>query len=361
MRSRPAGVPSVWSRALWPAEDWLRRNYSRVTGALVVLLVANEVYGRGGDPRRWDWLFVSGYVTLLTCLRTALQLPERVHRALGRLAARRVLVDRRGDLRGFERAVHRSGRRAALWGGVLTPAGVLVAWAVAKGDALPAYALTAAGEAVVAVPVGMFLGRAGSYGRLGSRLRGERFAVDVDPEHLDGAGGLRPVGDLYFFQAVLLAVPAVFLGAWWFAIPLVGDYGDWRNVYVGLLVPVIACEVAGFLLPMRSFHVVMRDAKERLLLDADAISHEVAGLQDALRRTDDDADRDRIEARIARLTRRYVAIETMRTWPVDARIRRRFATGNLALFVPVVAQALGAPDSWQRLLEALQKAVTGQG
>lgn len=353
MRSPAA---SARSSALLPVEGWLRRYYAPVCAVLVAAVGANELYGRGRDLRRWDWLFVSGYLTLLACLRVALRLPDRVHRALGRLADRQVLG---GDLPGFERHVHRSGRRSALVGGCATPAVVMVAWVVAKRGGLPPYLPTMLGEAVASVPVGLFAGRAVSYGLLGTRLRRQRLALALDPEHLDGAGGLRPVGDLYFFQATLLAVPAAFLGVWWFVIPLVGAYADWRNVYAGLLVPVLGCEVLAFLLPMRSFHVLMVRAKERLLLDADAISHEVTGLRQQLRRTADAAERERLEAHIASLTRRYQAIDRMRTWPVDVRIRRRFAAGNVVLFLPVIGQMLGAPDPWQRFLEAVQKAVTG--
>jgi hypothetical protein len=55
------------------------------------------------------------------------------------------------------------------------------------------------------------------------------------------------------------------------------------------------------------------------------------------------------------ITKRYEAIEAMPTWPVNARLRRRFTLNNLALLVPVAAQALGGSDQWQELLQGAQK------
>jgi len=356
-------APRIWRAALWPGERLVREHYRFVGAVLLTLIVANEVYARGPNALHWDWLFASGFLTLVAGLRLALRLPDKIHETLTRLVARQVLTDRENDFRHFEQKLHASGRRAALIGGVIAPVVLLAAWVVAKRSALPAYLLTAVVEAAAAVPVGFFIGRAVSYGLLGRRLSRPRFTITVDPEHLDGASGLRPIGDLYFFQAMLVAVPAVFLAAWWVLIPLVNDdYGDWRNVYAALLVLVLGCEALAFLLPMRSFHSIMKTEKDRLLVDeADEISQQVATVQQQLRGSPTDDDRERLEDRLNRLSQRYKAIDTMRTWPVDVRIRRRFALNNLALFIPVISQAVNAPESWQRFLDSVQKALSGQG
>lgn len=117
-------------------------------------------------------------------------------------------------------------------------------------------------EVIAVIPVGLFLGRACSYGRLGSRLRTLGFAVKPDPAHLDGAAGLRPVGALFFHQATLLAIPAAFLAIWWVLIPLVNlRYLVWRTPYAGLLALVVAIEIAAFVIPMLTFHEIMRERK----------------------------------------------------------------------------------------------------
>jgi hypothetical protein len=40
-------------------------------------------------------------------------------------------------------------------------------------------------------------------------------------------------------------------------------------------------------------------------------------------------------------------------------MRRRFALRNVALFLPIAANALSTPTSWQELVQQLSKAVSG--
>jgi hypothetical protein len=151
-------------------------------------------------------------------------------------------------------------------------------------------------EVAAALLVGCFIGRAVGYGLLGRRLNKPRFEVTLDPEHLDpehldGAAGLRPIGDLYFFQAMLLAIPAAYLAIWWFLIPFLGDrYDDWRSPYVGLLAFILVCEILAFLLPLRSFHLILKRRKLKLLGEADSISQEVTELQRKLLSTSDEEE-----------------------------------------------------------------------
>jgi hypothetical protein len=234
-------------------------------------------------------------------------------------------------------------------------------WIAAKRTALPPYFLTVLLEGIGAFLAGSFIGRAVSYSRLGKRLKRERFAIAVNPEHLDGVAGFRPVGRFYFFQSALVAVPGVFLAAWWFLIPLFGErYSSWRGVYAGLLVVVVLCEILAFLSPMWSFHRIMNEGKQHLLLEADQISEQASRIQQQLRDSANGGDIPQLEDKLTRLIKRYHAIVEMPTWPVDTRIRRRFALNNLILFVPVIAQVLGAPSSWQHFLEDLQKVFSGQ-
>lgn len=53
--------------------------------------------------------------------------------------------------------------------------------------------------------------------------------------------------------------------------------------------------------------------------------------------------------------KRYTAIESMPTWPVDVKIRRRFGLRNALLVAPALAQFLGAAQATQNLIENLQK------
>lgn len=360
MRLSPLPGHGDWRRAYLPGEGWIRDHYGWFSATVGGLVVINELWAWGRDLHRWDWLFVSGFVTLIAVLRISLLLPSRLDDMLVRLVTRKVLQDSEGDFVGFENDLFTQSRRAALVGGAALPVVLAIAWVFAKWGHIGPYTSTIIAQSVAAIPVGFFVGRSVSYGRLGGRLASERFRLQLDPEHLDGSAGLRPVGEFYFFQAGLLAVPAAYLAFWWFAIPFFGQrYVDWRGPYVGLLVFVIACEAFAFVAPLRSFHVLMAEAKISKFARADEIGHEVAEVQRRLRGTEV-PDRSALENRLSLLTREYQAIDAMPTWPVSVRIRRRLAVQNLLLFVPVGLNLFGASDQWQVLVTSIQKAVTGQ-
>jgi hypothetical protein len=361
---RPTVLPSPSTRrlAFRPAGNWLRKHYWYVAAVALVLLIVNELYLFGTHLRRWDWLYVSGWVTFLVAFRATFLLPDKVDEVLTRLAASQVLGGGQGGLDSFRRGMHVSARRAARTGGLVVAAVLALGWILAYRTALASHFLAVILEVAGAFLAGSFIGRAVSYSRLGQRLRRKDFTIKLNPEHLDGVAGLRPVGRLYFFQSALVAVPGAFLAVWWFLIPLLGGrYSNWRGVYAALLVFVVACEFLALLAPMWSFHRIMAKGKEQLLGEADRISDQAAQIQKELLDSGNDSDMAQLEDKLARLTKRYQAIVQMPTWPVDTSIRRRFAVTNLLLLVPVVAQILGAPGSVQNLLDNVQKVFTGQG
>jgi hypothetical protein len=351
---KPTALPALWIRrsGFSSVENWVRRNYGLFAAVSVVLLILNELHVGGFDLGHWDWFYVAGWVTFLVIFKAGLQLPDKVHHVMSRLADSGVLRDQQDELEAFERELDRSGERAALVGGVAVSAILAVGWAIAKRAALPHYLSSVILELALAFLAGSVIGRAITYSTLGRRLRQPRFVINVNPEHLDGAAGLRPVGGLYFFQSALLAVPAVFLAAMWILLPLVSsNYKIWREVYAGLLGIVILCEILAFLSPMWSFHHLMKEKKQVLLAEADSISEKVAQIQQKLRGNLNEENERRLEDRLNRLTQRYHAIVGMVTWPVDARIRRWFVINNLVLFVPVISQVLSAVNSSQHLLD----------
>jgi hypothetical protein len=204
---------------------------------------------------------------------------------------------------------------------------------------------------------GRYIGRAASFQDLGRLLRQEKIALIVQPGHLDGAAGFKPVGELFFFQAMVLAIPALFLAVWWLIIPaspeLNAHYAIWREPYLGLLAIVLLFEVAAFVMPMWSFHQEMANQKTELLKNADELSQRVATLQAALADATTDQERKQLKDRLADMTERYWALEQMPTWPLDVKTRRRFTINNLALVVPLVSQFFNVTGFWGNLLKDL--------
>ena len=346
---RPSSPPP-----LWLVERFFKRSFVVVALAVAVGLVVEQVAFWGPQLQHWDWLKVSGFVTWLAAFYFPLVLPDRVDMALERLHHAKV-IEGPPALSALREVIHRKAKRAAAVGAVVVPVMLTLAFAVALQGNLAAKWILLAEEAVAAVPVGFFVGRACSYSWLGRRLEKLNFKINPDPGHLDGAAGLRPVGSLFLYQAMLLAIPAAFLAAWWVLIPLVDTrYLIWRDSYAGLLAFIVACEILAFFVPMLAFHRIMVNTKQRLFEDADRLSDKIASARRSAGSTDSPASVD-VEAALAR----YQAIERMPTWPLDAQLRRRFGIRNLILLAPVVAQALGAGKGTQDLLERLQKVISG--
>lgn len=330
---------------LWLPERLLRRFYIVLVGVVSVAIVANELSLAGTDLSYWDWLLVTGFGTWLAAVYHPLLLPDRLTETLTRLVNRGVL-NREENPENLLVVLHRKARHSALVCAVLFVVAIVTAWIVAFRDQVGHHLVLVTLEAIAAVPVGLFVGRAVSYGLLARRLAKAGLTLTPDPDHLDGAAGLRPIGALYFYQSGLLAIPGAFLAAWWFLIPLLGNrYLYWREPYAGLLFIIVVSEVLVFILPMLSFHRLMLHRKNELFREADELSRRSARSYDA----------DAKESR----ARRYAAIESMPTWPVDLRIRRRFGLRNALLLIPAVSQALGASRSTQELIENLQRFLNG--
>ncbi len=323
MPSQPARSP------LWLLEQLLRRFYLVLVALVSVAIVVRQMSLAGVAVNDWDWLLVSGVGTWLAAVYFPFLLPEKLAETLTRLVNRGVL-DGNGDLDDFLSMLNRRARRSALICSVVFAAAILMSWIVAFPHQLGSHASLAMLETIAAVPVGLFAGRAISYGLLARRLKEAGFTITPDPGHLDRVAGLRLIGALYFYQSGLLAVPGVFLAVWWLLIPFLGDrYAIWRTLYAGLLLIVVVSEMLAFILPMFAFHRLMLDRKKELIREADELSRLSVG-----EKTDETVDERRVK--------RYTEIESMPTWPVDGKIRRRFGLRNALLLAPALAQFLGA-------------------
>jgi hypothetical protein len=166
----------------------------------------------------------------------------------------------------------------------------------------------------------------------------ESFLIEVKPGHIDGAAGLKPIGDYYLFQAVLTAIPCMHLGLW-IALISTGtaqNLDRWLEPYIALLVVALAFEIAAAGIPLWFFHREMAGQKQKLLLEADRLSHEVTDLEEQM--AEGDLIREPTLSMIASKADRYHSIERMPTWPFDLADWRKFAAGNLALVTPMLLE-----------------------
>lgn len=322
----------------------------------VIAVCANEIYLFGPNVLKWDPMYISSVFTFIIGLRLAVNLPHLVEDTLLRLKNCGSLRMNDDQFRGLKAKIETNAKIYAKWTGLIASIFMLLAFGIAFGPyralwVQSYFTLFAMAGAYIA---GLFLGRSICYSRLGRFIRKEHITVDIQPGHLDGAAGLKPVGDLFFYQAMLLAIPALFLAVWWVLIPALERYLYWRSPYLVLLALVLTIEILAFILPMLSFHHEMQSRKRKLLVVADQISLDFTKGQEELVRLESDDERKKLKGKLDLMTDRYAAIQNMPTWPVDTKIRRWFVINNIALFLPLLTRFITVPDFWQKILDDFQ-------
>jgi hypothetical protein len=255
-------------------------------------IVFSHLYFRV-DFSHWDLLLMSGILTALLGLWLVKSIPKKINNTLTRLLHRGVIqLDpaREAHLRKELK------ERAAIWAilsGELVSIVILISFIVKNGLPYPiAQIPLTIFEVIGGYIVGRHLGIMASYGRLGHWLKKQGILVQVKPGYPDGAVGLKPVGDFYFFQAMLLALPVLYLFIWWLIMPLWSKYEGWRNIYLGLLPVAITFEVISFLVPVWFFHREMQTQKAVLLREADILGHEISDAETTLIDSQDPSQRE---------------------------------------------------------------------
>ncbi|PKB82957.1 MAG: hypothetical protein BZY88_03485 [SAR202 cluster bacterium Io17-Chloro-G9] len=319
--------------------------------AALVLLYGLQVVMFGIHPRHWDHLFAAGYTTLLLGIWVSLSNRQRLENTITRLIGRAALTLPQGMTQ--ESFSQRFEQRANSWSQWIAVAIALtlavtyvkVYWPL--GD--PAKIAETVVGIVSAYIAGRILGRMVAYGSLGGFVHKEGIGVAPKPGHIDGACGLKPFGDFYFHQAMLAAVPVIFLGMWYLIIPVFpfNDYSNWRAAYGWLLPVALAIEILSFVLPMVSIHQDMKTEKARFLKEADTLSQEIVDVQAKLEKPWPPGERESLSAQVRGMTLRYHEIENMTSWPVDFRTRRRFTLSNLVLSVPFLSNYPALLDVWK--------------
>ena len=287
-----------------------------------------------------DYMLISGFLTFTFSIAYLSSPPATINEVLQRLQDRKVItVD--DDL--FEDITSTLASRTA---GLSFLFGLLIAIIMfisfRRTTTLHWCLIFAFGGYVV----GSYFGAMVADGLLGSLLKEKRVELNVMPGHIDNAGGLKPVGDYYFFHAKALAIPAAFFAVWVMIMTFGIDNSryepNWLDIYSWLLVISIAIEFLAFLLPMWTFHRAMQSKKKQLFARSDRVGHEIIVLKTSLTQDLENPkeQRDHKIKQIELLTERYAALEKLPTWPIDPTLSRKFTVANLVLFIPYLIQLL---------------------
>ena len=114
---------------------------------------------------------------------------------------------------------------------------------------------------ISALLVAIRLGRLVSIGFIGSLLRKNHARIVAMIHHPDRAGGLAQIGNFYLLQVSVLAIPAIWLLVWLFALPFREGYLDWLDLFVILLAITTMAAITAFFVPMISFRSLINEWK----------------------------------------------------------------------------------------------------
>lgn len=320
----------------------------------------HQYYVFGMAFLQWDLLLFTGVAMFIIGLKFVAAAPQKVCQAISRLTDRRILKFEVISQKEFCTLLF---TRADNWAriiGILTAVAMLIAFIVSLSISFTwSRVVLAFGEVLGAYIAGNYLGRMIGFGYLGSELEKAGISIECDPVHVDGVGGFKPIGDLYFYQAMVAGIPAIFLATWWFIFPLwPRDYSHWENAYFMLLIIAIIIEIFAFVAPLISFHRIMSASKARWLKRADEIGNQIQEMKHALESAQTDGSSKVKADQIEELTKSYWVIENMPTWPVDIKTRRRFELHNILLFVPVVGDIAKHNINWEKIVVALKPLIS---
>lgn len=261
-------------------------------GLLVLLLIYVSLF----EPDIWSYLlfepkplenpmYVSGMLGVLTGTVVARVWQDKFWPRLRSQFKRGVFHDLEGGARHFEASARPTEAMIAL--GVTAVSLVLACGGVIPQDIAinnsemsPQLALRIVAYVLAAVTVGMRLGEGVATGAISLFFLARSFEVRLTPGHSDGAAGLGRIGRFYFWQAMILSAPGLFMIGWMtLAQSAVSNikpdderaarYGShvepWEGVYRGLLLFDAVIILLAVALPTLILALRMRDWRKRLI------------------------------------------------------------------------------------------------
>ncbi|MEQ1613637.1 MAG: hypothetical protein ABL904_12855 [Hyphomicrobiaceae bacterium] len=298
----------------------------------------------------WDYMLISANGCFIAAMILVLSLTRRFDAALRQLRLNNVLMMSDDDVADLKDRIGQRARPIELISGWLIGAVVLgsfifvfgefmaTVWSAWRSNRLSGggWSLVEFGFFVVisvlaAGIAGLFFGRLARYGMLASVLSDNHEGLRVIPGHFDGACGLKPIGDFYLYQALLLAIPILWLGAWWaWVIPQYQSlvcsvtqqpqmlFAEWRGPFFMQWLVVLGYFCMGFVRPFYQLRRRIRTTRLALVRD------ETPRLeQEILARHDRTATLGQVHTASLdddheRLSRRLWSINTMGDWPMDS-------------------------------------------
>lgn len=362
-----------------------------IAGFFVVL----DWYSNGLNFACWNWMFYTGAATFAVTVALAIEEARKLGQTIEALRTNNTLVLSADEISQLKKQME---TRARVWRGwcaiaifllvfgswcwvvviQLGDAGInMNAWQQLRSNFDPtvlalSIALILCIIAVMGVCgfyAGAFFGASAGHGAFASILSSDQTRLRIRPDHFDGAVGLKPIGDLYLFQALLTGIPLIWFVVWWVLIPAYQstvcasvDYSAWRGPIVLMWLVTLCFTYLGFIRPILQLR--KRVFSERTRLRSEVVPDVRQRIRELQKRLASEAvsapEADRINSEIDRMASYIWSIDRMSSWPMDAATRRKYFSVHalVAVAPPFVETAMKidairagfqATGSWQWL------------
>jgi hypothetical protein len=337
---------------------------------LFIMIAVNfgyELYNKNNDPFKWDFMLLTGYITFMITISYALKIPGKFNLTVERLIHRDAIILNSNDndsldtnkVKKVEKnfidsIIFRKEFTWGFWGSVITSISILLLYIITytfkrNPDYHLFFIVSETFFAVVlAFIAGKYLGLTILYTGFFKQIK-DTIKINVHPGHLDGAAGLKPIGEFYLRLARLALIPAVYLGVWLLIIPvspfkyLSGAirYKSWELGFFILFVAAIVFEFLIFILPLLFIHRIMVYEKNNSYdHELNRLMKEINEIRMNLLGTLPTSERELIKEQLEAKCKRYYEIENMPTWPFTIKTIQYLTFQNIAFIIPIVKQIL---------------------
>jgi len=324
---------------------------------ILILSVAYDFRFARSDLLKWDFMLISGYIAFLLTLPWLFQIPRQFNTTLKRLITRGIFCSPQNSNELLISQIHKKELLCSRLGAMLLCVVITTAYIVIYWKYFTDFQLLKIMEAALgsfcSFLAGKYVGKFVLYTNIISiGLVKKKINVNVLPGHMDGAAGLKPLGEFHFKMALVFLAPIVFLGIWLLIIPnspfvettkagTVPRYQKWEDVFFFLLLLSIGVEVMTFLFPLWTIHKIMLARKNALEDKADRLASDILVLKRKLSESLSETSRKELYEQQEFKSRTYHDIENMPTWPFGKKILQKFTITNILVLIPAISKTVG--------------------
>ncbi|HEX3048698.1 MAG TPA: hypothetical protein VHY08_28375 [Bacillota bacterium] len=328
-------------------EITVKKSYLIILVLFIISVVIKEILSSQFNFLKWDVMLLSCYIFVIFITLLAARIPAKFDALMLRLFQSPV-VEEKGKYNEISIFIR---KKKQLWGLLgsfiisllITTALLTEYWREFAGlNFLKFQLLEIILGAISGFIVGKYVGLYFLYAFIFYLLK-SKLHIKAQPAHMDGAGGLKPIGEFYFQMSVISFIPILFIGAWYILIKnkvpfVIVDKGKeilrylkWDYSYLVFFILAILFEISIFIFPLFDIHRKMVSAKRAYDPEKDELASEISNLKIKLSNLLSEPERKELSEQLAYKTKRYLDIENMRTWPFDKKTLGKFTISNIAL------------------------------